>query len=119
MSNTLYSAATNGLNMSSNCSSMISKMSPVVCDDCYIATLRSNVQVSLMTNKKRSGITLEALVQNWGIGIDAVNRTVEATTTQRGIRTTANASLVSRGFKTKNHQLRYRRINTDDFTYKI
>ena len=114
LSSSLQGAATTVLNMSTNSSSVLSEMSPILNDDYFISALRSNVQVSLTSSKKRSGITPEALVQNWGIGLEAAKRTVEATT-QRGIRTVANASL-SRRFRTNDRQLRYRRINTDVFT---
>ena len=114
MSTTMHDEATTVLDMSSNSSSVLSEMSPVLCDDYFISALKSNVQVSLTSSKKRSGITPEALVQNWGIGLEAAKRTVEATT-QRVIRTTANASL-SRRFRTNDRQLRYRRINTNVFT---
>ena len=54
------------------------------------------------------------LAKNWGIGLDAARRTVEATT-QKGVRTILHPTL-SRHFRTNDRQLQYRRLSHDMFT---
>lgn len=65
--------------MSSNSACVLSEISPILNDDYFISTLKSNIHASLSSSKKRSEIIQEALVQNWGIIIEVANRTVEVT----------------------------------------
>ena len=96
-------------------------MSPCL-NDTFIAVMESNVCITMQTigqvqsSEKKPGITAENLVQNWGIGLEAAKRTVEATT-QRAIRTVGCPTL-SRRFRTNDRQLRYRRLRTDFFTVR-
>ena len=96
---------------SSQCSRVLSEISPTLGDDSFLSLLQSNVQVSFYNTKGSSEKAINQLVQNWGIGIEAVKRTVQATT-QRVIRSVAQPSL-SRRFRSNNRQLRYRRINAE------
>ena len=66
------------------------------------------------TSTRKSTLHPERLARNWGIGIEAAKRTLQATT-QRGIRTISNPAL-SRRFRTNDRQLRYRRLRCDLFT---
>ena len=68
----------------------------------------------LHSSVKKSGISAENLVQNWGIGLEAAKRTVQSTT-QRVIKIVGYPTL-SIQFSTNYRQLRYRRIRTDLFT---
>jgi len=99
---------------SSECSSVLSEISPTLCDDSFLSLLQSNVQVSFNSTKGSSEKAINQLVQNWGIGTEAAKRTVQATT-QRVIRSVAHPSL-SRRFRSNDRQLRYRRINAEMFT---
>lgn len=62
------------LNISTNSSSVLSKMAPILNDDYFISALRSNVQVSLISSKKCSGVTPEALAQNYSIGLEVAEK---------------------------------------------
>ena len=90
---------------SSQCASVLSEISPTLCDDAFLSLLQSNVQVALNITKGGSENAINQLVQNWGIGTDAAKRTVEATT-QRVIQSVAHPSL-SRRFRTNDRQLKY------------
>ena len=112
--------ATVVLDRTSQGTCVLSEMSPCLNDDTFIAVMESNVCIDTQTigqvqsSIKKPGITAEDLVQNWGIGLAAAKRTVQATT-QRAIRTVGCPTL-SRRFRTNDRQLRYRRIRTDLFT---
>ena len=112
--------ATVVLDRSSQSTCVFSEISPCLNDDTFIAVMESNVCTGVQTNgqlhssAKKPGISAENLVQNWGIGLEAARRTVQATT-QRAIRTVGCPTL-SRRFRTNDRQLRYRRIRTDLFT---
>ena len=110
----LYEAAHTAYKRNSQCASILSEISPTLCDDSFLSMLKSNVQVAFSSTKGSSESTVNKLAQNWGIGIEAAKRTVQATT-QRMIRTVAHPSL-SRRFRTNDRQLRYKRISADMFT---
>ena len=98
----------------SQCASVLSEISPTLCDDSFLSMLQSNVQVAFTSTKGNSESAINQLVKNWGIGIEAAKRTVNATT-QRVVRTVAHPSL-SRRFRSNDRQLRYKRINAEMFT---
>ena len=67
------------------------------------ATQRREASIqSLQTSKRKYAIGAAALAKNWGIGIAAATRTVEATT-QKGVRTILHPTL-SRRFRTNDRQ---------------
>ena len=66
------------------CSRVLQEISSTLNDEVFLSSLKSDVNISLVSSKKRSGITAEDLVQNWGIGLEAAKRTVEATTQKGG-----------------------------------
>ena len=98
----------------SQCSSVLSDISPTLCADSFLTLLKSNVQVAATSTRNKLDADTNQLVRNWGIGLDAVKRTINATTL-RVIRTVSHPSL-SRRFRTNDRQLRYRRINAETFT---
>ena len=98
----------------SQCSAVLSDISPTLCADSFLTLLKSNVQVAATSTRNNLDAATNQLVRNWGIGLDAAKRTINATT-QRVIRTVAHPSL-SRRFRTNDRQLRYRRINAEMFT---
>ena len=69
---------------------------------------------AVKTGKRKCVVGPRTLAKNWGIGLDAAQRTVE-TTTQMGVRTILHPTL-SRRFRTNDRQLRYRRLSHDMFT---
>ena len=60
---------------------------------------------ALQTSKRKNAITPAMLAKNWGIGLQTVQRTIEATL-QQDIRTSLHPTL-SRRFRTNDRQLRY------------
>ena len=98
----------------SQCASVLSEISPTLCEDSFLSLLQSNVQVAFSSTKGNDESLINQLVNNWGIGLEAARRTINATT-QRVVRTVAHPSL-SRRFRTNDRQLRYRRINAEMFT---
>ena len=60
---------------------------------------------AVKTGKRKCVIGPRTLAKNWGIGLDAAQRTVEVTT-QKGVRTILHPTL-SRRFRTNDWQLRY------------
>ena len=110
----MYEAAHTVYERHSQCASILSEISPSLCDDSFLSMLKSNVQVAFSSTKNNSQSTVNTLARNWGIGIEAAKRTVDATT-QRIVRTVAHPSL-SRRFRTNDRQLRYNRISAEMFT---
>ena len=110
----LYDAAHTVYERRSQCASVLSEISPTLCEDSFLSLLKSNVQLTATSTKKVAGTTAEKLVQNWCIRLEAAKRTAEAAT-QRILRTVTNLSL-SRRFRTNDRQLRYRRISSDMYT---
>ena len=80
------------------CASVLSEISPTLCDDSFLSLLQSNVQVAFSSTKGNDESLINQLVNNWGIGLEAAKRTINATT-QRVVRTVAHPSL-SRRFRT-------------------
>ena len=76
---------------------------------------RGRLSVSaIRTGKKKLPMKAQELSRKWGIGVDAAQRTLDATL-QRGVRTVLHPTL-SRRFRTNDRQLRYRRLSHDMFT---
>jgi hypothetical protein len=75
-----------------------------------------NLNVSMVKSEMRDkgGIDAATLSKNWGIGIEAANRT-RLVTTQRGIRIMVQPSFTKR-YKTNDRQLRYRRFPVTMYT---
>ena len=114
LNTSLHLAATTVYYRNSQCSSILSEISPTLCEDSFLNLLTSNVIVAASSTKNSTESMAQSLVRNWGIGIEAAKRTVKSTT-QRILRTVAHPSL-SRRFRTNDRQLRYRRINSEMFT---
>ena len=96
-------------------SSGLREVSPTLDDLSFIKELKANIKVSSLTLKgTRKNVDAEALSEKWGIGIEAAERTVRSTT-QRGMRSTVNPTLLRR-FRTNDRQLRYRRLPCTMFT---
>ena len=110
----MYKAATTVYERHSQCSAVLSDISPTLCEDSFLTLLKSNVQVAATSTRNNLDAATNQLVRNWGIGLDAAKWTINATT-QRVLRTVAHPSL-SRRFRTNDRQLRYRRINAETFT---
>jgi hypothetical protein len=71
-------------------------------------------EIKAVTSSKQGyAIGPDILARNWGIGLSAAKRMLEATT-QSGVRTILNSTL-SRRFRTNDRQLRYRRIAHEVF----
>ena len=68
LSTTSHDAAATVLDNSSKCSGVLQEISPTLNDEVFLSSLKSNVNISLVSSKKQSGITAEDLVQNWGLG---------------------------------------------------
>jgi hypothetical protein len=73
-----------------------------------------NVSMVKSEMRDKGGIDAATLAKNWGIGIEAANRT-RLVTTQRGIRRMVHPSLTKR-YKTNDRQLRYRRLPVTMYT---
>jgi hypothetical protein len=72
-------------------------------------------EIKAVTSSKQDyAIGPDILARNWGIGLSAAKRTLQATT-QSGVRTILNPTL-SRRFRINDRQLRYRRIAHEVFT---
>ena len=76
--------------------------------------ISSGTVIAVKTGKRKCVVGPRMLAKNWGIGLDAARRTVEATT-QKGVRMILHPTL-SRRFRTNDQQLRYRRLSHDMFT---
>jgi hypothetical protein len=73
-----------------------------------------NVNQLEVAQRHKGVLKPEDLARNFGIGIDAAQRTLKVTT-QRGIRTVLHPC-ISRRFRTNDRQLRYRRLPEDLYT---
>ena len=69
---------------------------------------------SITSGVRKPCIQATKLAKNWGIGLEPVTRTIEATT-QRGLQTVLHNTLSQR-FRTNDRQLRYRRLMHEVFT---
>jgi len=69
---------------------------------------------SLSTKDWLHGVGPEDLAKRWNIGIKTATQTVKVTT-QKGVRTVLHPTLARR-FRTKDRQLRYRRLSCEMFT---
>ena len=73
------------MNSLSQSASVLSEMFPCLNDDTLIALMESNVCqethhiASVGSSERKSGITAENLVQNWGIGLEGAKRTIDST----------------------------------------
>jgi hypothetical protein len=78
------------------------------------SALRDCMVLTVLTGRrsKHSYVTPQVLAQNWGISLKTARRTLDATTTQLGIRTRPQ-DLVRR-FKTNDRMLRYTRLNVEE-----
>jgi hypothetical protein len=79
----------------------------------------SEVNMSSLTSDMRDGggVDVETLENNFGIGIEAANRT-RLVTTQRGVKRMLHP-IISVRFRTNDRQLRYRRLPVTCFTDKM
>ena len=113
-------AASTVLHRCSQSACVLSEMAPCLNDDTFVGLLEDNVNQSVQSlaqvasSGKKSGITAEDLVKNWGIGLEAAKQTVKSTT-QRAVRSVGCPTLARR-FRTNDRQLRYRRIRSPLFT---
>ena len=98
----------------SQTSAVLSDISNTLNDDEFHQALVDTVQVSSTKSKRRTTFTPERLAANWGIGLDAAQKTLKVTT-QRGVRQVLNPTL-SRRYRTNDRHLRYRRLRTDVFS---
>jgi hypothetical protein len=103
----------------SDTSAKLQDLSAVLDDGTLLAELDDNnlkLNISLVKSEMRdkAGIDAATLAKNWGIGIEAANRT-RLVTTQRGIRRVFHPSLTKR-YKTNERQLRYRRLPVTMYT---
>jgi hypothetical protein len=76
--------------------------------------LNLNVSMVKYEMRDKGGIYAATLAKNWGIGIEAANKT-RLVTTQRGIIRMVHPSLTKR-YKTNDRQLRYHRLPVTMYT---
>jgi subtilase family serine protease len=103
----------------SDTSAKLQDLSAVLDDGTLLVELdetNSNLNVSMVKSEVRDkgGIYAATLANNWGIGIEAANRT-RLVTTQRGIRRMVHPSVTKR-YKTNDRQLRYRLLPVTMYT---
>ena len=97
---------------------VLSDISNTLNDDTFVKALKENVNLpSSQTTGRANKITAEKLSQTWSIGLQTAKRTLK-TTTQRGVGSVANPS-IERCLWTNDRQLRYRRLNTNLYTYTM
>ena len=77
--------------------------------------VRPSVTVSRISGQPVGRLKPEELSKRWGITVPVARRTLGATT-QRGIRHGLKDGILSRSYKTKDHNLRYRRYDCVCFT---
>lgn len=87
---------------------VLSGVSSALSDDAFLS-LQANCISSMKSKMRRSNQTAEALAAKWCIGLEAAERTLQATT-QRFIRTAQHP--IHRRYRTKQQQFRYNRLNT-------
>ena len=68
----------------------------------------------LNTSSRRNPLSPQILARRWGIHLETAKRTLDATT-QHGVRSVLNPTM-TRGYRTNERQLRYRRLSRDMFT---
>jgi hypothetical protein len=95
----------------SDTSEKLQDLSPVLDDGTLLEELDC---VKTTTDLNVTGVDAATLAKNWGIGIEAANRT-HLVTTQRGIRRMIHPSMTNR-YKTNDRKLRYRRLTVTIFT---
>jgi hypothetical protein len=79
--------------------------------------LNLNVSLVKYEMRDRAGSDAATLAKNWGIGIEAAERT-RLVTTQRGVRRMIHPSLTKR-YNTNDRQLRYCRLPVTMYTYTM
>ena len=60
--------------------SVLSEISPTLCDDSFLIMLQSKVQVTLSSTNGYGKLVIDQLVKNWSISIEAIVWTTNATT---------------------------------------
>jgi hypothetical protein len=87
---------------------VLSCVSRAFSQDAFLSLIPSSIG-SIKSKQRRTNQTAESLAHTWGIGLEAAERTLLATT-QRFIRT---AQLpIHRRYRTQQQQFRYNRLNT-------
>jgi hypothetical protein len=102
-------------------------VSPTMNEHLFLESLKQSVNISStqlanqetvnqleVTQRHKGVLRSEDLARNFGISMDAAQRTLKVTT-QRGIRTVLHPC-ISRRFRTNDRQLRYRRLPEDLYT---
>ena len=67
----LYDKAHTVYERHSQCTSVLSEISPTLCNVSFLGMLQSNVMVAFSSTKGSSDFTIHKLAQNWGIGLEA------------------------------------------------
>jgi hypothetical protein len=93
---------------------VLTDISATLDQDAFAQSLNQRAVGSIKSKDKKYNISPEQLASKWNIGLEMVNRTLDATT-QRGIRLSANPS-IARRFRPNDRQMSYNRLNTDVYT---
>ena len=64
----------------SQCSAVLSDISPTLCEDSFLTLLKSNVQVTATGTRDNLDAPTNQLVNKWGIILDAAKQTINVTT---------------------------------------
>ena len=67
----MYEAATTVNERHSQCSAVLSEISPTLCEDSFLTLLRSNIHVAVTSTRNSLDAATNQLVRNRGIGLEA------------------------------------------------
>ena len=87
----------------SQCSAILTEISPTLHDGGFSEALRSNRMIGATSVTRQTGLTAEEVARNWNIPLGVAKRTVEVTT-QRGIRKMYQSGELSQGVSTNDRQ---------------